>query len=353
MSDNISKFDLAVIMPVFNEAKYIGQTLDQLYQQDYPMDKIEVVVADGGSTDGTREIVESYKNRFGSLKLLENPVKKPSSGRNAGVKNSTAPYTVVIDGHVYLPSKKLFRDIIETFKTTEADCLCRPQPLQPPDLNEFELAVGLCRGSFLGHKPGSEIYSDFEGEVDPTSSGGMWTRDTFEKVGYFDEKFDACEDVDFNYRVWKSGLKSFLSPKLTIFYYPRSTLKGLWRQMFRYGLGRFRFAQKHSLSSPILWLAGAGVLFFALLFLLSFISTPFFELFKNVLGLYLLLVIFSSAYLSVSKKHLGCLLYGLLIFPTIHFGLGMGFLAGILEKFTGTAVISSNRNKIDVNVLQL
>ena len=353
MFEKKSKFDLAVIMPVYNEAKYIAQTLDQLYQQDYPMDKIEIVVADGGSTDGTREIVESYKNRFGSLKLLENPIKKPSSGRNAGVKNSTAPYIVVIDGHVYLPSKNLFKDIIETFKTIEADCLCRPQPLLPPDLNEFELSVGLCRGSFLGHKPGSEIYSDFEGEVDPTSSGGMWTRETFEKIGYFDEQFDACEDVDFNYRVWKSRLKSYLSPKLTIFYYPRSTLKGLWRQMFRYGLGRFRFSQKHNLTSPIQWIAGAGVLGFVLLLLLSFMFTPVFGLFKNAVGLYMLLVIFSSAYLTVSKKHLGCLLFGALIFPTIHFGLGMGFLAGILEKFTGTTGLNSNRNKIDVNVIQL
>ncbi len=353
MFEKKSKFDLTVIMPVYNEEKYIGQTLDQLYQQDYPMDKIEVIVADGGSTDGTREIVESYKNRFGSLKLLENPIKKPSSGRNAGIKNSTAPYTVVIDGHVYLPSKNLLRDIIDTFKTTEADCLCRPQPLLPPDLNEFELAVGLCRGSFLGHKPGSEIYSDFEGEVDPTSSGGMWPRETFEKVGHFDEQFDACEDVDFNYRVFRAGLKSYLSPKLTIFYYPRSSLKGLWRQMFRYGLGRFRFSRKHSITSPIQWVAAAGVLFFGLMLFLSFLSNPVMGFFKNVVGLYLLLNIFSSAYLTVSKKHLGCLLYGLLIFPAIHFGLGMGFLAGILEKFTGTTGINSNRNKVDVNVLQL
>jgi GT2 family glycosyltransferase len=192
----------------------------------------------------------------------------------------------------------------------------------------------LCRGSLLGHKPGSEIYSDFEGEVDPTSSGGMWTRATFEKIGYFDEQFDACEDVDFNYRVHKAGLKSYLSSKLKIFYYPRSTLAGLWKQMRRYGLGRFRFANKHGDLSIVQWVAAAGVLVFALLFLLSFLIPPVFQFFKLVVAIYLLIVLLFSLYLFLKEKHLGCLLYGLLIFPTIHFGLGVGFLTGIVEHLT-------------------
>ncbi len=328
------KYDLAIVMPVFNEEKYIGQTLEQIYQQDFPMDRLEIVVADGGSSDRTREIVSSYKNRFGSLKLLDNPIKKPSSGRNAGVKNSSATYIVVIDGHVYIPSKSLLTDIVKTFESTGAACLCRPQPLTPPDLNEFELTVALCRGSLLGHKPGSEIYSDFESEVDPTSSGGMWTRETFEKIGYFDEQFDACEDVDFNRRVFNARLKSYLSPKLKIFYYPRSTIRGLWRQMKRYGLGRFRFAFKHKDISIMQWLAAAGVLGFGLLLLLSFLYTPIFNLFKIVVAFYLLVVILFSLSLAVKQKHLGCLLYGPLIFPTIHFGLGVGFLSGILDFFS-------------------
>lgn len=333
MSDKDSKFDLAIIMPVLNEEQFIGRTLEQLYHQDFPMDRLEIVVADGGSTDRTREIVESYKTRFGSLKLLDNPIKRPSSGRNAGVKNSTAPRIVVIDGHVHIPGPNLLRDIVDTFERTGADCLCRPQPLDPPDLNEFEQAVACCRGSQLGHKPGSEIYADFEGEVDPTSSGAMWTRGTFERIGYFDENFDACEDVEFNYRVFRAGLKSYLSPKLKVFYYPRSTLRGLWRQMYRYGLGRFRFSRKHRLFSPVQWISGAGVAGFALLMVLSLLFPPISNLFQWLLSLYLLLVIFFSLHLAFRHRQLGCLLYGPLIFPTIHFGLGVGFLSGLLETY--------------------
>lgn len=333
MNDVSSKFKLAIVMPVRNEEKFIAQTLDQLYLQDFPMDKLEVVIADGFSTDRTREIAEQYRNRFGSLKVLDNPGRLPSSGRNVGVKNTTAPYILILDGHTYIPSKNFLQDIVDTFEKSGADCLCRPQPLKPPDINEFELSVAICRGSALGHKPGSEIYADFEGEVDPTSAGAMYRRDVFDKVGYFDENFDACEDVDFNHRVKMHGLKSYLSPKLTVFYYPRSTIQGLWKQMNRYGMGRFKFARKHNIFSPIQWFAGGAVLGFFLLLVMSFMSTPVFHFFRNVVAIYLLMILTFSFYLAVKEKHTGCLFYGILIFPTVHFGLGFGFLKVMFQTF--------------------
>ncbi|HOD65157.1 MAG TPA: glycosyltransferase family 2 protein [candidate division Zixibacteria bacterium] len=329
-----SKFDLAVIMPVRNEEKYVGQTLEQLYLQDFPMDRLEVVVADGGSTDRTREIVESYKTRFGALRLLDNPVRRPSSGRNIGIRNSTAPRIVVIDGHVYIPSKTLLRDVVETFDRTGADCLCRPQPLTPPDLNDLQTAIALCRGSALGHKPGSEIYADYEGEVDPTSSGAMWTRATFDRVGLFDENFDAGEDIELNFRVHRAKLKAWLNPALRVYYYPRATLPALWRQMVRYGLGRFRMSRKHGLWAPTHWLAAAGVVLCIVLFVLGFLSLAVMKLFQIVAALYLLTVIFYSLSLALRHRNLNCLLYGPLIFPTIHFGLGVGFLKGVIESYS-------------------
>ena len=333
MNKTESKFDIAVVMPVLNEEKYIGITLDQLYMQDFPMERLEVVISDGGSTDRTREIIDGYRTRFGSLKLLDNAGQKPSSGRNVGVRNSTAPYILILDGHCSIPSRTLLKDMLSLFKEHGADCLCRPQPLNPPDINEFESAVSQCRGSILGHKPGSEIYANNEAVVDPTSSGAMYRREVFDIVGPFDEQFDACEDVDLNYRVHKAGLKAFLSPRLTVNYYPRSSLPKLWRQMNRYGLGRFRFAKKHRVFSLIQWIAGAGVAVFVLLALLSLLSSSTASVFRSLVGIYLIVVVLFSLVLSLKEKNPGCLLYGPLIFPTIHFGLGSGFLRGAIEHF--------------------
>lgn len=340
MSDQTqSKYLLSVVMPVWNEEKFLSQTLDQLYLQDFPLDKLEIVIAEGGSTDRTREIAESYKKQFAGLQVLDNPGRLPSTGRNVGVRNSTAPYILILDGHTYIPTKSFLKDIIATFESSGADCLCRPQPLTPPDISEFQRVVALCRASLLGHNPGSDIYSEKEDFTDPTSSGAMYKREVFDRIGYFDENFDACEDVDFNHRVKISGLRSFISPKLKVFYYPRDSIQGLWRQMMRYGLGRFRFSQKHNLTSPMQWLAGAGVLGFLALFIMAIMFDPMAAVFKNVFGIYLLIVLAYSLLLAMKEKELGCLLFGLLIFPTIHFGLGSGFLKGFLGKVASAAKI--------------
>lgn len=333
MTENSSKYKLAVIMPVKNEEKFIAQALDQLYLQDFPMDELEVVIADGQSTDKTREIAEQFSKRFGSFKLLDNPRMIASAGRNIGVRNSTAPYLLILDGHTYIPNKNFLSDILTVFESSQADCLCRSQPLTPPDINEFEKTVAMCRASALGHNPGSDIYSDYEGAVDPTSSGAMYRRDVFEKVGYFDESFDACEDVDFNHRVKLAGLKAYISPKLRVLYYPRSSVTGLWKQMSRYGSGRFSFGRKHQLVSLAMWLLAGLVVGFFLLMLLSLISTPVLHLFRSLLGVYLLIIIAFSGLLYLKENHFGCLLYGLLIFPAIHFGVGVGFLKGLWQEY--------------------
>ena len=340
MSNETSKYKLAIIMPVLNEEIFIGQTLEQIYSQDFPMAEIEIVIADGGSTDKTKEIASSFKNRFGSLIILDNPKKLASAGRNLGVRNTTAPYILILDGHTYIPDKYLLSSIIDIFEKTDAKCLCRAQSLNPPDLNEFEKSIALCSGAILGYKPRSEIFSDYEGEVNPTSSGAMYRREVFDIVGYFDEKFDACEDIDFNYRVNKAELKSVLSPRLKVSYYPKSSLNGLWRQMRRYGGGYFNLFVKHNYYSFPQLIAGAGVLGFLFLFLLSLLSTPLFGFLKSVTGIYFLIVILFSGMLAVKEKHIGCLIFGPLIFPAIHFGLGVGFWEQFYKKY-----LNKNGNK--------
>ena len=81
------------------------------------------------------------------------------------------------------------------------------------------------------------IYGDYEGFASPVSNGAVYTRRVFEKIGYVDERFDAAEDVEFNYRCAKAGLRSFTSMKAAVYYYPRSSLGTLFRQMSRYGSG--------------------------------------------------------------------------------------------------------------------
>jgi succinoglycan biosynthesis protein ExoA len=327
-----SPFIVAVVMPVRNEERYIGQTLEQLMRQDFPIDKVEVIVADGYSTDATREVAKGFASRFGSLRILNNDGRLPSSGRNVGVRNSSAPFVLILDGHCHIPGNRLLADMVRLFESTGAACLCRPQPLDPPDISSFQRAVAICRNSYLGHKPGSEIYADFEGEVDPTSSGAMYRREVFDTVGYFDESFGACEDVEFNHRVKEAQIKAVLSPLLKVYYFPRENLAGLWKQMRRYGRGRFNFSAKHHIFSPVQWFSGVAVVGLAMGACLSFFSSWFCWLTTLAISGYALLVIAVSIQLYREKKELGLLLFGPPVFTAIHFGLGVGFLEGLVGR---------------------
>lgn len=236
---------ITVVMPIRNESRFIKETLMQITSQDYPCDRYEIIIADGMSDDGTREIVLTLSHEYPQIKLLDNQKRLSSAGRNIGFKNGKGDFFIVVDGHCYIPDNQLLRNVADCFEKSGADCLGRPQPLDPPGLTDFQKSVALARASRLGHGGDSMIFGEFEGFASPVSNGAAYARHVFEKIGYVDENFDAAEDVEFNYRVEQAGFKCYTSPKLTIRYFPRESLQGLFRQMARYGKGRRRFTRKH------------------------------------------------------------------------------------------------------------
>ena len=322
-------------IPVRNEEGFIEKTIGELQAQDYPHDRYEIIVADGESTDRTAEIVGSICSKHSNVLLFNNPQRRSSAGRNIGFKNGKGEIFLVVDGHCLIASDQLFRNITSCFERSGAQCLGRPQPLDPPGINDFQKAVALARGSSIGHGGDSLIYSNHEGFVSPVSHGAIYRREVFEKVGYVDEAFDACEDVDFNYRVEKAGFKTYMSPSLAIKYYPRENLSSLWRQMLRYGKGRFQFLQKHPETLTIMGMVPP--IFVAALFLLailSFILPVFFYSLAIIYGFYLLVVIAYSLRISFTEK-LSYLKYLPIIYFVIHFGLGFGFLAKSIKRISG------------------
>lgn len=338
---------ITIIMPVRNEEKFISSTMEQLVLQDYPKDRFEIIIADGMSKDQTRMIVQEISMRHPNVRLLDNPGLLPSSGRNVGFKNGKGDIFLVIDGHCYIPDKYLSRNIVECFNKSKVFCLGRPQPLDPPGIDDFQKAVSLARASKFGHSGNSLIYSNYEGYISPVSNGAIYKREIFEKIGYLDENFDACEDVEFNYRVEKAGFKAYMSPSLTVKYYPRENLKGLFRQMKRYGMGRFKFINKHpeavsfNMLIPPIFVLGlvaftAFGLYFSFSFLISLSQLPFVNLTAGILsliyGVYVILVLGESLSICL-KQGLRFLKYLLPIFFTIHFGIGFGFLTEMLRVF--------------------
>jgi len=254
---------VTVIVPVRNEAKCIERTVTKIATQRYDPTRFEIIVADGGSTDATAAIVSGLQRKFANIRLIDNPKRWSSAARNIGVRHGRGEYFVVIDGHCDVDDPQYLRKMVAAFRASGADCLGRPQPLELARPTVIQEAIAMARRSWLGHNPDSFIYARAPRFAKAGSVAVAYRRRVFERIGQFDERFDACEDVEFNHRVDEAGLTCWFTPDIAVHYHPRTSLRGLMTQMGRYGKGRMRLAAKHprSLTPPAL----APLAFFATL----------------------------------------------------------------------------------------
>src|SRR5262245_55917453 len=183
---------VTVVVPVRNEARSIEATLRSLLGQKFPEGQFEVIVADGLSTDETVFIVRRLQAEHSNLKLVYNPLRFSSGGRNVAIRHMTGDYVVIVDGHCYVPEQHYLRNLLHAFEASGADCLGRPQPLDSPDPTPFQRAVAVARRSRLGHNPDSDIFSDQSRFIAPENTAVAYRREVFHRVGLFDERFDAC-----------------------------------------------------------------------------------------------------------------------------------------------------------------
>jgi succinoglycan biosynthesis protein ExoA len=330
---------ITVVVPVLNEEAHIINTLTELLAQEYPQDRFEVIVADGGSTDQTTNLVLSLQPRYPQIRLIHNPGRRSSAGRNIGFQSGVGEYFIVVDAHCRIDNSKLFMRMVETFKETGALALGRPQALLRGDHTTIAEAIVLARSSILGHSIRSFIYSHGEGSATAikasiVSTGAMYHRAVFEKVGYVDESFDACEDVEFNYRVEAAGLDTYFAPALGIYYYARTSLGPLWRQMVQYGIGRGRFLRKHLEAFSLETLIPAA---FALIVILApivgVLNGTLMWLLLIVLTAYAAVVLLVSSQLGMQRRSIRIIPLLIASHFIIHMGLGCGFLCAMGEPW--------------------
>ena len=323
---------VSVVVPVRNEARFIEGTIGQLVAQDYPADRFEILVVDGRSTDGTRELAEALAEAHPNLRVLDNPQRLSSAARNVGIRHARGEFIVVVDGHCELEGRGYLRNLAEAFRESGADCLGRPQPLDVTAASPLQRAIAAARSSWLGHHPDSFIYSSAEQFVPAKSVAVAYRRSVFDQVGPFDESFDACEDVELNHRIDRAGLRCFFTPKIRIRYFPRSSLQGLFHQLARYGRGRVRLraqAPRDVLAGrlhpgSLAGRAGAGPL-------ACLAWPPLWWIYGGAIALYAAIVLATSASLALRHREPRFLGWLPLVFVTVHAGSGWGILSELLR----------------------
>jgi succinoglycan biosynthesis protein ExoA len=319
---------VSLILPIRNEAAYIKRGLQAILEQDYSIERLEVLVSDGMSTDNTRKIVNDFAELHNQLniQILDNPGQIVPTGINIALRAATGEIIIRVDGHTII-APDYVRQCVVTLQRTRADNV--GGKMNATGGNLFGSAVSLATSTPFGIGGGRFHYSDQEEWVD-TVYMGAWPRYIFEKIGLFDEELVRDQDDEFNYRLREAGGKILLSPQIKSEYTVRSTPRALWRQYFQYGYWKVRVLQKHPMQmSPRQFVPPVFVLSLLVSMLLLF--SPALRLFSAIIPLlYLVANLFASIHTASSRgwKHLPFLP---LIFTILHLSYGLGFLVGLVK----------------------
>ncbi len=318
---------VSVIVAMRNEEAYIRKCLDSLAEQDYPADRLEVLVIDGRSTDGSRQIVSETGHRLLNLHLLDNEKRISPAAFNIGIKSAQGQVVTIISAHSYLAADYVSR-CVEYLARTGADCV--GGPIKTIGEHPTAKAIALAMSSPFGVGDAVFRYSQKERYVD-TLAYGAYRRDVFERVGLFDEGMAGSEDDEFNYRLRRHGGKLFLTPAIRSFYYGRTSLRDLWTQYFRYGFGKVRVIQKHPTLAKVRHLIPA-------VFVASLVTTTALSLFNSLFALLLALILSSYVLVSLalsariaSREGWKYLPFLPAAFACLHFAYGTGLLLGVAQ----------------------
>ncbi len=328
---------ITVIVPIRNEAKYIARCLDALLNAHYPPDKVEILVVDGMSDDGTREIVSSYAAQNPRLKLLDNPKRIVPTALNRGIRAARGEIIARVDGHAVVDENYLWR-CVQKMMQTDAECV--GGPINTVGETWRARTIALAQSSPLGVGTAAFRYAQDEREVD-TLAFGAYRAELFRKIGMFDEELVRNQDDEFNFRLVRNGGTIWMSPKIRSTYFSRASLRGLWKQYFEYGFWTVRVIQKHG--RPASWRHLVPVTFVLALgsSLLTSLVIPPHLWFLLVLVPYVLALVGVSMLLGARQgwKYVPLLPPA---FATMHLAYGLGFLRGLFQFTRSRPALATN-----------
>lgn len=317
---------VSVIMPVRNEAVYIGRSLGAVLAQDYPSECMEILVVDGLSDDGTREVIRSIQADHPNVRLLDNPAQIVPPGMNLGIRYATGDIIVRVDGHCEIAPDYVSR-CVQHLLEDGVDAV--GGPIETIGETAEAQAIALAMSSWFGVGGSAFRTVDDRAMLVETVAFPAYSRETLARLGPFDEELVRNQDDEYNYRLLKQGGKILLSPDIRSRYYSRSSLRRLWRQYYQYGFWKVRVMQKHPRQMrPRQFVPAAFVIGLAGSTLGGLLWRPLWAL----LGVIILLYTLANTLASVSiaarngQGHIGRLL---IIHPIMHLSYGLGFLAGL------------------------
>lgn len=323
---------VSVIIPCRNEEKFIGVCLDSILANDYPKDRLEILVVNGMSEDGTKEIVEACAREYPFIRLLDNPKKITPVALNIGVANAQGQLIVLMGAHTTC-SKDYITRCVKVIGEHEAECVGGALITLPANHRTIAqaIAIGLAHPFGVGN---AYFRTGVSGPtwVD-TVAFGCYRREVFDRIGMFDEELVRNQDDEFNLRLIRRGGRILLVPDIVSYYYARESLRKLWRMYFQYGYFKPLVARK---VGGVLTLRQVIPAVFVLGLLVSGALAPWTAYSGRALRAIVFAYVMADLGSSICvgfQRGVRCALAIPVVFPALHLSYGLGFLKGVLDFF--------------------
>jgi glycosyltransferase involved in cell wall biosynthesis len=332
MPDSTMSIQTSVIIPCYNERGTIHLLLDALYAQTYPRATMEVIIADGMSTDGTQAAIQAWHDQHPDLavKVVENRARIIPAALNAAIRASSGMYIVRLDAHS-MPERDYVERSVAAVAEGRGQNVGGVWDIHPGSDQWIARSIAAAAGHPIGVGDAKYRYSDQAGYVD-TVPFGAFTRELLEAVGLFDETLLTNEDYEFNTRIRQAGGKIWFDPQIRSVYYARKSLPALARQYWRYGYWKVHMLRRYP--STIRWRQALPPVFVVGLIFLALLS-PFFRmawyLLVGILAIYGMILMLAGVQLGLRHKSAVFLLGVPLAIACMHFSWGAGFLWGLLS----------------------
>lgn len=324
---------VSVIIPCYNEEKTIVQLLEAIRGQTYPIQKMEVVIADALSQDRTRERIGRYQLEHADLKVtvVDNPRRVIPAGLNLAIANSTGEVILRMDAHA-IPAADYVERCLADLDAGLGANVGGVIDIKPGRENWIGRSIAVAAAHPLGVGDAYYRWATKPTEAD-TVAFGAYKRSLYERVGKFDETLLANEDYEWNTRVRASGGRIWIDPSIRAVYYARADLRSLSKQYFTYGFWKYRMLRRYP--GTLRWRQALPPLFVLGILMLLLLFT-FWKLARIILLvvalLYTSILIAGTIKPAIREKRFSYLAGVPLAIMTMHFSWGAGFWWSMLTK---------------------
>lgn len=334
ISPSDKKPAISVVIPMRNERQSIETCLNALFANELPRNQFEIIVVDGKSDDGSRELAQALLASSGMGRVVPNPKKITPSALNIGIEAARGDIIVILGAHSAV-SPDFLEQNLAVLQESGADCV--GGTLIPAKAESLLAAViDVAQNCPFGSGGAGFRYSDKPGYAN-TVPFGAYRREVFDKVGRFDESLHKGQDAEFNFRMIRSGLRIYYSPRIRTRYFPRSSLGALFSQYLAMGWSKVFIFYRHPRMlrpyyfMPLLF-AIASLVAVMRLFWASRAEMLFY---LAAAASYAVFSVFGLAFARRRKIRLRNRAAAAVLFPIvfwlIHFSYGLGIIKGLVQ----------------------